>query len=72
MSKGKMMMHIANEAWEELMKEKMKAALEKVKGAQMDKAAQVAVEATMAYWAGKKREEASYSEYEDKLHKAMM
>ena len=72
MSKGKMFMNLAEEAWMELMKEKMKAAIEKASGPKMDKAAQVAVEASIAHWADKKKKEAVCAEFEEKLHRAMM
>ena len=71
-SKGKMMMEIANEAWTELMKDKMKAAYEKAKGDKMDKVAHISVEACMAYWANKMKSQAAWEEFEEKLKNAMM
>ena len=71
-SMGKMMMDLANEAWSELMKEKMKASYEKAVGDKMNKAAQVSVEACMAYWNNKMKEQASCAEFEEKLKRAMM
>ena len=72
MSHSKMMMDLANEAWSELMKEKMKAAYEKAMGDKMSKMAAVGVEACMAYWNHKMKSEASCAEFEEKLKKAMM
>ncbi len=72
MSKGEMFMDMANEAWHELMKEKMKHAYEKAIGEKMSKAAAVSVEACMAYWSQKMKNEASCAEFEDKIRKAMM
>jgi len=69
---GKMMMDMANESWSELMKEKMKAAYEKAIGDKMSKMASVGVEACMAYWNQKMKNEASCAEFEEKLKKAMM
>ena len=71
-SKGDMMMNIANEAWEELMKEKMKSAYEKSIGDKMNRTAMVAVEACIAYWGNKMKEKAACAEFEEKLKKAMM
>ena len=71
-SKTAYMLKLADEAWSELMKEKMKAALEKMIGDKMNKAAQVSAEASMAYWANKMKNEAALAEFEEKLRKAMM
>ena len=71
-SMGKMMMDLANEAWSELMKEKMKAAYEKAVGDKMNKSSQASVEACMAYWNNKMKEQASCAEFEEKLKRAMM
>lgn len=71
-SKGKMFMGLANEAWSELMKEKMKAAYQKAIGDKMDRAAAISVEACMAYWKHKMTSEAACAEFEEKLMKAMM
>ncbi|MEK6983627.1 MAG: hypothetical protein AABX33_03565 [Nanoarchaeota archaeon] len=69
---GKMVMELANEAWSELMKEKMKTAYEKAMGEKMNKVAQVGVESCIGYWTNKMKEKHSWDEYEDKLKKAMM
>ena len=64
-------MQLANNAWEELMKEKMKAAYEKAIGERMNKVAQVGIEASIAYWSNKMKEKSSWDEFEEKLRKAM-
>ena len=69
---SKIVLQLANEAWGELMKDKMKAAYEKETGDKMSKAAQVGVEASIAFWSGKMKERASFAEFEEKLRKAMM
>ncbi|MBI1935580.1 hypothetical protein HYS31_04005 [Candidatus Woesearchaeota archaeon] len=71
MSKGKYMMGLADRAWEELMKEKMKVAFEKAKGEKMERVAQMSVEACMAYWSNKMKEEGAWAEFEEKLRNAM-
>ena len=71
-SMPEMMMRLANEAWEGLMREKMKAAYEKAIGDRMDKAAQVSVEACINYWNNKMSGKASMAEFEQKIGKAMM
>jgi hypothetical protein len=65
------MMGIADEVWEELMKDKMKKAFEKARGEKMDKAAGLAVEASISYWEGKMKEKAKWSEFEEKLKSVM-
>ncbi|GEM_PF-1832071 len=72
MDKGKYMMGLADDAWEELMKEKMKIALQKAKGEKMDKVAQICVEACIAYWSNKMKEESAWAEFNEKLKNAMM
>ena len=71
MDKGKMMMGLANEAWSELMMDKMKAAFEKAKGQKMDKVAHISVEACMAYWANKMKSKEAWAEFNEKLMQAM-
>ena len=71
-SMGVMIMKHANEAWEELMKEKMKMAYEKAIGDKMNKTAQVGVEACIKYWGNKMNEKGAWAEFEEKLRKAMM
>ena len=67
-----MIMNLANEAWMELMKEKMKHAYEKATGDKMNKIAQVGIEACIAYWGNQMKDKSSYDEFEEKLKKAMM
>ena len=71
-SKSAYMLKLADEAWSELMKEKMKESIEKMVGDKMNKTAQVSVEASMAYWSNKMRNEAAWAEFEEKLRKSMM
>jgi len=70
-SKAKMMMYLANEAWSELLKDKMKAAYEKSIGDKMNKIAHISVEACIAYWGNKMKESSSWEEFEEKLKAAM-
>ena len=72
MDHAKMMMDLANEAWSELMMDKMKIVYEKAMGDKMNKMAAVGVEACIAYWTNKMKEKGSCAEFEDKLKKAMM
>jgi hypothetical protein len=65
------LMDIADEAWEDLMRDKMKKAFEKAKGEKMDKAAALVVEASISYWEGKMKEKAKWNEFEDKLKSIM-
>ena len=71
-SKAGMIMGLANEAWTELMKEKMKKAYEKEIGAKMDSIAKIGVEACIAFWGNKMKDKASFDEFEEKLREAMM
>jgi hypothetical protein len=66
-----MLMDIGDEAWMELMKEKMKKHLEKTNGANMDKIAQIAVEIGTEMWKNKMMQEQKEKENEDKMMKAM-
>ena len=65
---------MAHAAWSELIVEKMKAAFEKKRGANMEKAAEVAVNHSVAFWnakmAGKEMSEEEHKEYEKKLMEA--
>ena len=70
-SHSAMILEFANDAWAELMKEKMKAAYEEAVGEKMSKVAKIGVEACMAYWQNKMRSEAASAEFEEKLAKAM-
>ncbi len=71
-SMGAMIMKLANEAWDDLMKEKMKSSYEKAMGSKMDKAAQIGVEACIMYWGNKMKGKVAWAEFEEKLSKAMM
>ena len=66
-----MIIGLANAAWTELIKEKMKKAYEKSMGAKMDKIAALGVEANMEFWMGKMQEKAKWAEFEEKINKAM-
>lgn len=48
-----MMLSLADAAWAELMKEKIKILFEKERGSNMDKVAEVATKASMEFWAKK-------------------
>jgi len=65
------MLDLADKAWESLMKEKMKKALEKHKGAKMDKMAQAAVEASIEIWSGKMQSEEKMQEQKAKIMQSM-
>ncbi len=66
-----MLLDLADEAWSELMKEKMKAECERLKGKQMDKAAAAAVQMAMAYWEAKMQKHAKMAEQQEKLRQAI-
>ena len=66
------MMILANQAWEDLMKEKMKMAYEKMIGDKMNKSAQASVEGCMAFWNDKMKSKASRAQFESNLDKVMM
>ena len=70
-SHSAMIIDLANSAWAELMKEKMKKAYEKTMGGKMDKIAALGVEANIDFWQGKMKEKAKWSEFEEKLNDAM-
>ena len=67
-----MMMKLAEDAWSDLMKEKIKAVYEKQTGAMMNKVAQAAAEASIAYWTHKMEGEAKCHEHQEKIMKAFM
>lgn len=66
-----MLMGFSDDAWEELMREKIKAAMEKKKGAKMEKVAGLIVDAASDLWEGKMQEKEKWAEFEEKLNKAM-
>lgn len=67
-----MLMKLADEAWGELMKEKMKKAIEKERGEKMNKVAAVSVQASLAYWEHKMQGKAQCHEFSENLKKAFM
>ncbi len=67
-----MMMKLAEDAWSELMKEKIKAVFEKETGSMMNKVAQATAEASIAYWTHKMEGEAKCHEHQEKIMKAFM
>ncbi len=71
-SMDRMMMELAEHAWEELMIEKMKALLETSNGERMDRVARVSVEAANAYWNHKMEKKARHHEHSEKLKRAFM
>ena len=66
-----MMMYMAQDAWAELMKEKMKAAFDAKRGDKMEAAAQLAVDHSITCWnakmQGKEVEPEKHQEYGKKL-----
>lgn len=66
-----MMIQMSEDAWSELMLEKMKKEFEKVNGAKMDKAAALAVEASMNHWKGKMEMMGKHKEFGQKLMSVM-
>ena len=67
-----MLMHIADSAWAELMKDKMKKLFETHRGKNMDKLAKASVEASLAYWEHKMKGKMACHENKEKLKQAMM
>ena len=65
-------MGLADEAWEELMKEKMKAELEKAVGSRMNAIAAAGVAASMEYWESVMQNKAKCEEHKEKIRKAFM
>lgn len=66
------MMCLANQAWADLMKEKMKVHFEKINGPKMDKVAKVCVEMCMGYWQHKMSGKAQCEEHKEKIKNAFM
>ena len=66
------MLELADEAWGELLKEKIKKLLEKNQGAKLDKLAEICYEGAHEYYTGKFGEKAKWAEFEEKLNAAMM
>lgn len=65
------MLSLADEAWMELMKEKMKAEIDKVSGTHMEKVAKLVMEANFAKWSDLIKAKAKCNEYKDNLNKLM-
>jgi len=70
-SMPKMMLGLANQAWAELMKEKMRKHYEAARGKRMDAMAKVSVDACLAYWDGKLQQKGQFEEFAKKLQDAM-
>jgi hypothetical protein len=66
---------MTEEAWAEMMIDKMKAYLEQKRGNQMDKAAKIMVDYAVEYWSAKMKsetfDEAKEKEYEAKVKAAL-
>ena len=67
-----MMMKLAEEAWGEVIKEKMKTIIEKQGGDRMDKVAAAGVEAAGAFHMGKMKTEADMQVHKKKIEEAFM
>lgn len=67
-----MMMGLSHKAWMCLMKDKMKAELEKHRGEQMNKMAAAIVEASIASWEHKMQGKMQCHEHKEKIKQAMM
>jgi len=69
---AKEMMNLANQAWAELMKEKMKKEFEKVNGERMNKIAAVGVAGCNDFWQHKMQAKAGCADFSEKLKQAFM
>ena len=65
-----LVMKSANDAWVELLKDKMKTQFEKAMGKQMDTIAQAGVEASMTFHMNKMKDTASMEEAMNKIRKS--
>ena len=65
-----MIMKTANEAWTELLRDKMKVQFEKSMGKQMDAMAQAGVEASMTFHMNKMKDKTSMEESMNKIRKS--
>ncbi|MFQ5645871.1 MAG: hypothetical protein ACE5GM_02990 [bacterium] len=61
------LLSLADQAWEELLKEKMKAEIQKSRGEKMDKIARLVVEADLAKWGHMITGKAKCEEYKQSL-----
>lgn len=68
--KTEMLFRLANKAWDELMREKMKKEWEKSMGPHMDKMAKVATEAAGKYWQNKMEAKENVHMFMNKVHEA--
>ena len=66
------MLRLADEAWEELVKEKMKKIFEEHNGEKMNKVAQASVEAATAFWQTKMEGMSRCHESKEKIKAAFM
>jgi hypothetical protein len=62
---------LADEAWMELLKEKMKAEIEKTNGAHMSEVAKLVVEANCAKWGNMIQAKMKCNEYKESLRALM-
>jgi len=62
---------LANQAWEELLKEKIKKVYEKKLGEHLNKTAQVAADGCADYWQSKIQEKTKCKEFQEKVKEAM-
>jgi len=62
---------VANKAWSELLKEKIKKRYEEKLGTKMDEIAGVAADAAIEFWRHKIESKESCKEYEAKLHSVL-
>ena len=67
-----MMLNLADEAWKQLMMEKMKAEFEKQRGEKMTRVAAASIEASIAKWEHKMSGKMKCQEAKDKLKAAFM
>lgn len=72
MEKGDFLNELADEAWSELMTEKIKKVLEKAHGEKMNKTAQVIAEARHSFWVNKMKAKAEQEAWEEKVRQSMM
>ena len=62
---------LADRAWSELLKEKIKQHYEKTQGERLGKIAQISAEANIAYWEGQLENETQWEALQEKLRKAL-
>lgn len=69
---SRMMLKIADDAWYELMKEKMKAEYEKKRGEKMSKAAKIGVQHSIEFWETKMKNMEMKKEKIEEFKKELM